>query len=147
VKKYMFVGIGAVGAAAASMALCGSGVASADNEYAGQTYAEAQRQIGESGGTATINTVVGDQLPTDQCRVSGSREGNYLDAVGTNVGGEVLLDLNCNADVASAGSPGNSLASPEGQQARQDQLAQQGAESQQNESDELLQSGEVTGAP
>jgi hypothetical protein len=128
-------------------ALFGSGVAAADNEYVGQTYAEATQAISQSGQSETVATVVGDQLPTAQCRVIGSRSASFLDSSGNNPGGRVLLDLNCNADLASPGNPGNSAASPQGQQTLQDQQAQQQAQQQQNVGDELLQAGDVPGQP
>ncbi|WP_082690690.1 hypothetical protein [Mycobacterium sp. M26] len=131
-------------------ALLTAGTASADNEYneyAGQTYADASQAIQRAGGTDTIATVVGDQLPTTQCRVTGSRSASFLDSSGNNPGGRVLLDLNCNADLASPGNPGNSVSSPQGQRTMEDQQAQQQAEAQQNQGDELLQSGEVPGVP
>ncbi len=139
--KRSAIGMGAVVAAGFALAL--AGVAHADNEYAGQTYAEAQQAIQQTGGTDTIATVVGDQLPTTQCQVTGSRNASFLDASGTNPGGRVLLDLNCNEGVASPGNPGNSAASPQGQQTLQDQQAQQQAQQQQNVGDELLQSGDA----
>jgi len=150
VKKALVRGIGAAGAAGAALAMFGSGVASADNEYAGETYGKAAQEISQSGGSPTIATRVGSFLPTSQCTVTGSRSGNFLDSSGTGGGGEVLLYLNCNNTFAAAGVPGNSIASPEGKQARsdyEDRLAeaQKQAEVQQNESDELLQSQEVSG--
>lgn len=121
--------------------------AHADNEYAGQTYGDASQTIQQSGGADTIATVVGDQLPTSQCRVTGSRSASFLDASGSNPGGRVLLDLNCNTDLASQGNPGNSAASPGDRQAQEDQQAQRQAEAEQNQGDELLQSGEVPTVP
>ena len=118
--KRSAVGISAIAAAGVAVAL--AGVANADNEYAGQTYGEAQQAIQQTGGTDTITTVVGDQLPTSQCQVTGSRTAGFLDSSGNNPGGRVLLDLNCNAGVASPGNPGNSAASPAGQQTLQDQI-------------------------
>ena len=139
--KRIVVGMSAV--AATGMAVAFAGVAHADNEYAGQTYADATKGISASGGTETIATVVGDQMPTAQCQVTGSRNASFLDSSGNNPGGRVLLDLNCNAGVASPGNPGNSAASPQGQQTLQDQQAQQQAQAQQNVGDELLQSGDA----
>lgn len=148
-KKYLAIGIGAVSAAAASLAMFGSGVASATNEYAGQTYADAAQAISDAGQSATIATRVGDFLPTDQCMVTGSRTANFLDSSGTNAGGRVLLYLNCNNSFAAAGVPGNSVGSPEGRQARSDyeeKLAEQQAAAQQSESTELTDTGNVPGA-
>ena len=147
-KKQLAIGVGAVGAAAASFAVFGTGVASATNEYAGQTYADAAQAISDAGQSATIATRVGSFLPTDQCMVTGSRSANFLDSSGVNPGGRVLLFLNCNNTFATAGVPGNSVGSPEGRQARSDyeeKLAEQQAEAQQSESSELLQTGNVPG--
>ena len=133
----------AMAAVAGPIACATAGFAHADNEYAGQTYGEAQQAIQQAGGTDTIATVVGDQLPTTQCRVTGSRTAGFLDSSGNNPGGRILLDLNCSAELANPGNPGNSAASPQGQQTLEDQQA----EAQQNEGDELLQSGNGPGVP
>ncbi len=147
-KKQLAIGVGAVGAAAASFAVFGTGVASATNEYAGQTYADAAQAISDAGQSATIATRVGSFLPTDQCMVTGSRSANFLDSSGVNPGGRVLLFLNCNNTFATAGVPGNSVGSPEGRAARSDyeeKLAEAQAEAEQSESSELLQTGNVPG--
>jgi hypothetical protein len=141
-------GIGVVAGTAASLALFGSGVAAADNEYAGQTYADAAQEISDSGQSVTIATRVGTFLPTGQCIVTGSRTANFLDSSGYSSGSRVLLNLNCNNTFAAAGVPGNSMGSPEGRNARADfeqKLAEQQAAAQQSQADELLQSGEVPG--
>ena len=147
-KKPVVLGIGAVGVAAASFATFGSGTASAINEYAGQTYADAAQAVSDAGQTPVIATRVGSFLPTDQCTVTGSRSANFLDSSGTNAGGRVLLYLNCNNSFAAAGVPGNSIGSPEGRQARADyeqKLADAQAQAQQNQQDQLLQSGTAAG--
>lgn len=147
-KKPVVLGIGAVGVAAASFAVFGSGTASAINEYAGQTYADAAQAISDAGQSAVIATRVGSFLPTDQCQVTGSRSANFLDSSGTNAGGRVLLYLNCNNSFAAAGVPGNSIGSPEGRQARADyeqKLADAQAQAQQDEQDQLLQSATAAG--
>ena len=147
-KKSVVLGISAVGVAAASFAAFGSGTASAINEYAGQTYADASKAISDAGQSAVIATRVGSFLPTDQCQVTGSRSANFLDSSGTNAGGRVLLYLNCNNSFAAAGVPGNSIGSPEGRQARADyeqKLADAQAQAQQDEQDQLLQSATAAG--
>jgi hypothetical protein len=111
---------GAVGAAAVLMAVFASGVASAD-PYAGQTYADAQAKIGKRNQTAVIATVSGGQLATDDCIVVSSSQSTFLDASGNGPDREVLLNLNCNAAVAAPGKPGNSVMTPQGQQAKKDQ--------------------------
>ncbi|QEN16109.1 hypothetical protein ACRDU6_28475 [Mycolicibacterium sp. ELW1] len=147
-KNCLVLGVSAAGAAVASVAMFGSGVASATNEYAGQTYADAAQAISDAGQSATIATRVGSFLPTDQCMVTGSRSADFLDSSGTNPGNRVLLYLNCNNTFATAGVPGNSIGSPEGRAARADyeeQLAKAQAEAQQSESSELDQTGNVPG--
>ena len=147
-KKPVVLGLGAVGVAAASFAVFGSGTAAAVNEYAGQTYADASKAISDAGQSAVIATRVGSFLPTDQCTVTGSRSANFLDSSGTNAGGKVLLYLNCNNSFAAAGVPGNSIGSPEGRQARADyeqKLADAQAQAEQNQQDELLQSATAAG--
>ena len=126
----------------------GSGTASATNEYAGQTYNDAAQAISDAGQSPVIATRVGSFLPTGSCVVTGSRSANFLDSSGTNSGGRVLLYLNCNNSFAAAGVPGNSIGSPEGRQARQDyedKLAEAQAQAQQDQQDELLQSGTAAG--
>jgi hypothetical protein len=147
-KKPVVLGIGAIGAAAASFALFGSGTASATNEYAGQTYNDAAQAISDAGQSPVIATRVGSFLPTGSCVVTGSRSANFLDSSGTNPGGTVLLYLNCNNSFAAAGVPGNSIGSPEGRAARQDyedKLAEAQAQAEQDQQDELLQSGTAAG--
>lgn len=128
-----------VGFAALSSVLLATPVAHADNEYAGQTYAQAQQAIQQAGGTDTIATVTGDQLPTTQCVVTGSRSAGFLDSSGNSAPGRILLNLNCSAGAGA----GNAAADPQAAQDQRDQQAQQQAEAQQNQGDELLQSGDL----
>ena len=86
----------------------GTGVASAD-ALAGMTYAAASKALGGSGLTPIIATRVGSFLADDDCIVTRSQ----LRAV-KGKPTAILLFLNCNATVATNGSPGNSAASPEG---------------------------------
>ena len=109
---------GALGGAAVAVAVFGAGPASAVNEYVGQTYEKAAASISNGGGTPVIASRVGDYLPTEQCIVTGSRRGNFLDASGNSRGGQVLLSLNCN-DTMTAGHPGYSVMSPQGAKAQQ----------------------------
>ena len=82
-KKPVVLGIGAVGVAAASFAAFGSGIASAVNEYAGQTYNDAAQAISDAGQSPVIATRVGSFLPTGSCMVTGSRSANFLDSSGS----------------------------------------------------------------
>lgn len=97
------------GFTAALVVIFGSDVASANNEYVGMTYEQAVESINGWGGNPTIATRTGDYLPTEQCRVSGSRTG------GSPGNRKVLLDLNCNDTSALNGHAGNSVTTPQGQ--------------------------------
>jgi hypothetical protein len=119
VKKFGVYAITALGATAVSMAFLGTGIAAAD-DYSGQTYGDASKAISDAGKKAVIASRTGDTLSDDQCIVTHSQSAPWIK--GDNfapVTDTVLLNLNCNATVASAKSPGNSAASPEGRAAIQ----------------------------
>lgn len=94
------------------------GAASGDNEYAGQTYAEVARKVSNAGGNATIASIVGAGLSTDECIVTGSRKGSNLDSSGQSRGYQVLVHLNCGKQLAGPGQSGNSVASTDGREAK-----------------------------
>lgn len=143
-KKIIVLGGGAVGAAAVSMALFGTGVAAAD-DYAGETYADASSAAGDAGMTVVVAGRVGDKLSQDDCLVTRSQVAPFASANdGIHYDSQIQFYLNCNGGVASATTPGNSAASPTG---RETIAAQQEAEAQQNEQDELAMAGETPGAP
>ena len=105
--------LGAVGAAAVSVTMLGSGVASAD--LTGQTYDEAAGWISGHNGKAVVGAVSGDQLQTGDCVVTSWHKSIFLDASGENHRkNDYVLSLNCNNHVASPGNPGNSVMTPEG---------------------------------
>ena len=142
------VGCGALAVGVMSMGL-GSGVASAD-AYAGQSYSDASKAISDAGQKAVIATSVGDSLSQGDCVVTRSQKADWLKGDNFSpVKDTVLLYLNCNAKLATAGKSGNSLGSPEGraekaaedEQAAKDAAAAQQAAAQQNQSSELLSPG------
>jgi hypothetical protein len=146
VKKLIVLGVSAVGAAGASMALFGTGVASADG-YAGQSYSDASSAASDAGQSVTIASRVGS-LPDDQCTVSRSQTAPFLQSdFVTHDSGTVQFFLNCTAAYATANKPGASVASPEGRAAKSaaDEAAAQAA-AEQNPSDELLAAGNAPGA-
>jgi len=114
--------LGCVGAATLSVAMFGSGVASAD-PLTGKTYDAAAAVISERmHGEAVIATVSGAQLDKGNCIVTSWRKSTFLNASGDNArSNEYLLSLNCNKGVASPGHPGNSVMTPEGAQGKKDQ--------------------------
>jgi hypothetical protein len=112
---------GVVGAIALSALTFGCPIAAADS-YAGQTYGDAASALGGAGMTVVVGGKVGSELPTEKCIVTRSQKAPWVK--GDNfqqVNTTMLLFLNCNQPVASAGKSGNSAASPEGQQAIKDQ--------------------------
>jgi hypothetical protein len=113
--------LGVVGAVILSVAMFGSGVASAD-ALAGQTYSDAAAKISGWNGKAVIGTVSGNQLEMGDCIVTSWQKSMFLDSLGEDSrSNEYLLHLNCNNRLASPGHPGNSVMSPEGVAAKKDQ--------------------------
>jgi hypothetical protein len=145
--KLIRIGLGALGLGAMSITF-GSGVALAD-DYAGQSYSDASSAISGAGEKAVVATSVGDGVSQGDCVVTRSQKASWLKGDNFSpVTDTVLLYLNCDAKLATAGKAGNSLASPEGrtekaaedEQAAKDAAAQQAA-AQQNESSELATPG------
>ena len=120
-KKLIALGTGAVGAAAAAMALFGTGVAAAAPDVVGQTYADAVEAIDGEGATAVVASRIGGKLAQDDCIVTNAWDAPFIrDTDGEFLynDGEVMLALNCNGEYATATNPGASLASPEGREAK-----------------------------
>lgn len=116
------------------MGALATGVAAAD-DYAGQKYSDVQSALAGSGMKGVVATRSGDSESDDNCVVTSSEKAPWLK--GNNfapVTDTVLLHLNCSASVASAKTPGNSAASPEGRaaiaQAKQQAAQQQAAADQ-----------------
>jgi hypothetical protein len=102
-------------AAAFAAAAFASGVATASGpDVTGQTYSKAAQTISNWGDKVAIASVVGDQLETSDCIVTSSVKASNRDSSGRSRGNQILVNLDCNAPVASPGKPGNSAASPEG---------------------------------
>lgn len=114
VKRVIVSGAGIVGLGVMSMALFGTGVAAAD-DYAGETYSDASSALSGASEKGVIAGVVGDSVSQGDCIVTRSQKAPWLKGDNFSpVTDTVLLYLNCNAKLATAGKPGNSLASPEG---------------------------------
>lgn len=148
-NKVIGRGLGAFALTAVSVTFVGAGVAAAD-DYAGKSYSDASSAISGAGQKAVIASSVGDAVDQSDCVVTRSQKAPWLKGDNFSpVTDTVLLFLNCNAKLASAGKPGNSLASPEGQtekaaedaQAAKEQQAAQQAAAQQNEATQLLSPG------
>jgi hypothetical protein len=85
----------------------------------GQKYSDASSTLSSAGFKAVVSSTVGDQLKRPDCVVSGQRDksaahvGNHPAASKT-----VEVTLNCDAQAASAGTPGFSAGSPDGRAAK-----------------------------
>jgi hypothetical protein len=111
--RKVIVAAGAVGAA---IALFGVGVAQADPNTVGKTWADAKSAIQSAGLQGQVSTRVGDRLPEDQCIVTSQTKTAKPPAGFTKSASSIILvSLDCNGDVASASNPGYSAASPEAQ--------------------------------
>jgi len=89
-------------------------IANAD-DYAGQTYGDAAGAIRAARKKAVTASRSGQAGANDNCVVTHSQSAPWLKGEHfTPVTKTVLLDLNCNAKVATAKRAGNSAASPEG---------------------------------
>lgn len=105
-------------AAAALTTALGTGIAAAADDYAGQTYADAQSALSKASLKGVIASRVGDAVSQDKCVVIRSENAPWIKGDKfAAVSDTVLLFLNCNAAVASPTTPGNSAASPEGRAA------------------------------
>ena len=103
--------------AALSTIVLTPGVAAAD-DYAGQKYSDVMSKLGDSDLTGVIATRAGDLVDDDDCVVSSSEKAPWIKGDDfAPVTDTVLLNLNCDAGVASAKTSGNSKASPEGKAA------------------------------
>ncbi|PND56415.1 hypothetical protein CRM90_17595 [Mycobacterium sp. ENV421] len=104
--------IGAVG-------IVGGGAAAANSEYNGMTYEKASNAARSNDYTAVISTVIGSELPTDQCIVTNASRSITLNSTGRRAhSGTMLFDLNCNLAVAQPGKSGNSVVTPQGKKAK-----------------------------
>jgi hypothetical protein len=115
--KTLTVLFGAAAGVAATISV-GAGVAVAAPDVVGQTYSDAKNTLQSQGAAIVIATRTGGSMDLDKCIVTNAsvrpsvpkqRQAPEAD--------EVLVALNCNAAVASAGSAGPSAASPEGRKA------------------------------
>lgn len=146
-KKLMFLGAGAIGAA--SLALFGAGIATAAPDVVGMTYADASEEIDSSGGSAVVAARVGDKLEQDECIVTNAWDAPFVrdvDFAGEfgHADSEVMLSLNCAGGYATATNPGASVSSPMGREAK---AAAEEAAAEQSEEAELAEIGETPGAP
>lgn len=116
-KKISAVYVVVLTVIAASTMVFAPGAAAAD-DYAGQKFSDVMSSLGKADMKGVIATRTGDSLDDDDCTVTHSEKAPWIKGDDfAPVTDTMLLDLNCNAGVASAKSSGNSKASPEGRAA------------------------------
>lgn len=114
------VAVVAIGISAASIAMLGAGAAHAD-ALIGKTYSDARSVVSDKmHATPVLATVNGAVLDLDDCIVVSWSKSAAVSALGETDGKKILLNLNCNAKVAAAGTPGNSATTPQGKSAKKD---------------------------
>jgi hypothetical protein len=129
-RKLLIAAAMVVGVSAVPVGMLATGVATAD-DYAGQKYSDVQSALASAGLKGVVASRSGDAMSDDNCVVTSSKKASWHKGDHfAPVTDTVLLNLNCNAGVASAATPGNSAASPEGRAAIA-QAQQQAQESQQ----------------
>jgi hypothetical protein len=114
------LGVGAAAAGLVALAISASGVAAAaGTDVTGQKYSDAQSALSSAGLKPVVETVVGDQKAWPDCVVTRAQKRTVQppENSGGSATNEMLVSLNCEAGIATATTPGNSAASPEGKAA------------------------------
>jgi hypothetical protein len=114
------LGVGAAAAGLVALAISASGVAAAaGSDVTGQKYSDAQSALSSAGLKPVVETVVGDQKAWPDCVVTRAQKRTVQPPENSSgsASNEMLVSLNCEAGIATATTPGNSAASPEGKAA------------------------------
>jgi hypothetical protein len=126
VKMLNIVTSGIVAVSAAGLALSlGAGAAGAIPDVVDRPYKDAKAMIAQSGAAPVVATRTGHGADDDKCLVTNAWDAPYLRPgirgrmfSNNDVEPQVFVALNCNGELAAAGTPGNSAASPVGRQAK-----------------------------
>jgi hypothetical protein len=119
-RTHSALGVAGAATALAALAISASGVASAaGTDVTGQKYSDAQSTLTSAGFKPVVVATVGDQKSWPDCVVTRTQKRTVQPPANSSgsATNEMLLSLNCEAGIASATSPGNSAASPEGKAA------------------------------
>ena len=94
-------------------------VADSAPDVTGQKYSDAQSALSSAGLTPVVESTVGDQKAWPDCVVTRAQKRTVQPPQNSSgsATNEMLVSLNCEAPIASATTPGNSAASPEGKAA------------------------------
>ena len=107
--------VGCCAASTVAAMVLGGGIANASDPLIGKTFSAATAKMAEWKATPVVSSVVGGVLDRDDCIVTSWHKSVGLDSSGRKKDeSSIFVNLNCNAALASAGKPGNSLATPEG---------------------------------
>jgi len=119
--------VAATVAAAGILTSMGGAIAAAATppNVVGQDYSDASGTLTGAGFTPIVSTTFGDRKARGDCVVVNQVEQTVQppENSGGSATNDVLVSLNCEAGVASATMPGNSLASPAGRKAAADAAA------------------------
>ncbi|CAN5525812.1 hypothetical protein BH09ACT8_BH09ACT8_50590 [soil metagenome] len=115
----MTAGLGAGAIATALSVSAGVAAAGPGPDVVGQKYSDAQSALSAVGFSSVVSTTVGDRQAWPDCVVDSQVSRNIppQENSGASATNQMLVSLNCDAAVASATSPGNSLESPQGRAA------------------------------
>jgi hypothetical protein len=115
--KTLTILLGAAAGTAATIFI-GAAVAAAARDVVGQTYNDAKNTIQSKGAAVVIATRTGGRADQETCIVTDAWDKPSVTEPRQAEGpDQVWVALNCNAAIATPGSPGNSAAGPEGRQA------------------------------
>ena len=118
-QRFVWKYVGVAVAVIVASGFLGVGLASGSPPFYGQKYGDASAELTSRGQKAAIATIIGSQLATDDCIVTNAYTSLTLDSSGRPAHRQTyMFDINCNAAFAQPGKPGNSVASPEGKQAK-----------------------------
>jgi hypothetical protein len=104
-----------------TLALFGAPLAGASPTVTGQKYSDASSTLSSAGFKAVVASTVGDRLRWPDCVVSAQRDKGVAQQgshASVAVGKTVEVTLNCDAQPASATTPGLSAGSPDGRAAK-----------------------------
>lgn len=101
---------------AAVVVIAAPAQAASSPSVVGQEYSDAKGALAGAGYTEVVETTVGDETQRDDCIVTHQQDRVIPPPENTSAAPtkQTMLSLNCDAVLASATKPGNSLASPAG---------------------------------
>lgn len=101
---------------AVALSAAGSAHAASSPQVVGQKYSDAESALKGAGSSVVVSTTVGDETDRSNCIVTHQQDRSVPPPENTSAAAtrEALLTLNCDAMLATATKPGNSLASPAG---------------------------------